>query len=207
VSQNRWARCPKNRLVASGNHNSTGERSGRGCAARRGAKAALALAWDCWRRFFPGARGRCCGCRCGGKGKRVQDAALHGVDDPDRREPVAICSFDGFEVLPGFDEDTNWWIDALRRGLWLEEKVMPGDWLPRSPVPYTVIIDDTDLDAVPTSPIHSQAITFHAPADMLTWGQFQATSGAAGWTRMTATPSRSAPMSTRPTPASPRSPV
>lgn len=162
--------------MASGNHNSTGERSGRGCAARRGAKAALALGLGLLAAFSSLARA-----------DDAADAAAAGKENAFKMQrfmvsttriagnPWRYASFDGFEVLSrASTRDTNWWIDALRRGLWLEEKVMPGDWLPRSPVPYTVIIDDTDLDAVPTSPIHSQAITFHAPADMLTWGQFQA---------------------------------
>jgi hypothetical protein len=86
------------------------------------------------------------------------------------RNPWRYASIDGFEVLTRASEhDTNWWMDALRRGLWLEDKVMPAEWLPNTQVPYTVIIDDTDLAAVPTSKLHTLPLVLHAPDDPLTW--------------------------------------
>src|SRR5476649_1500829 len=87
-----------------------------------------------------------------------------------QRNPWRYTSADGIEVLTRASEhDTDWWIDALRRGRWLEDKVMPADWLPRPQVPYTVIIDDTDLATVPTSELHALPLSLHAPDDPLTW--------------------------------------
>jgi hypothetical protein len=89
------------------------------------------------------------------------------------RNPWRYASVPGFEVLSrASDHDTHWWLDALQRGQWFENTVMPEDWLPRSPVPYTVIIDDTDLRAVRVGPLHSQPMEFHPPADALTWGPY-----------------------------------
>ena len=88
------------------------------------------------------------------------------------KRPWRYASLPGFEVLSrASDEATNWWLDALRRGLWLEDHVLPKDWLSPAPAPYTVIIDDTDFDTVRGSPLHSQPIQFRSPADALTWGQ------------------------------------
>jgi len=87
------------------------------------------------------------------------------------KNPWRYASVPGFEVLSRASvKETNWELDALRRGLWLQDDVMPEDWRPPSPVPYTVIIDDTDLETVTTGQIHSQPILFHSPADSLTWG-------------------------------------
>jgi hypothetical protein len=89
------------------------------------------------------------------------------------KNPWRYASVPGFEVLSrASDNDTNWWLDALQRGQWFENAVMPEDWLPRSPVPYTVIIDNTDLQAVRVGPLHSQPIEFHPPVDALTWGPY-----------------------------------
>lgn len=89
------------------------------------------------------------------------------------KNPWRYASVPGFEVLSrASDNDTNWWLDALQRGQWFENAMMPEDWLPRSPVPYTVIIDDTNLQAVRIGPMQSQPMEFHPPADALTWGQY-----------------------------------
>jgi len=88
------------------------------------------------------------------------------------KNPWRYASLPGFEVLSrASDDETDWEIDALQRGKWLQGDVIPKDWRPASPVPCTVIIDDTDLDTVPTGKLHSQPIIFHSPADALTWGQ------------------------------------
>jgi len=88
------------------------------------------------------------------------------------KNPWRYASFPGFEILSRADDDaTAWWIDANRRGWWFENEVMPKDWLPQSPVPYTLIIDDTNLETVPIGEFHSQPITFRSPADALTWGE------------------------------------
>jgi hypothetical protein len=88
------------------------------------------------------------------------------------KNPWRYASVSGFEILTrASEEETDWELDALRRGLWLQNVVMPKDWHPQSPVPCTVIMDDTDLNAVPTGQIHSQPIVFHSPDDALTWGQ------------------------------------
>jgi hypothetical protein len=88
------------------------------------------------------------------------------------KNPWRYATLPGFEVLSrASDEKTKWWLDALRRGLWVENSVLPRDWLPRSPVPDTVIIDDTDLEAIPISQLRSQEIRLEAPDDALTWGR------------------------------------
>ena len=88
------------------------------------------------------------------------------------KDPWRYASLPGFEVLSRASRnETNWWLDALRRGQWLENEVLPQDWLPPSPTPYTVIINNTDLETVPTGELHSQPINFRSPVDVLTWGQ------------------------------------
>jgi hypothetical protein len=88
------------------------------------------------------------------------------------KNPWRYASVPGFEVITrASDEATTWWIDGLRRGRWIEDNLLPADWLPDSPVPCTVIIDDTNLDAVSGGLIHSQPIVFEPPADALTWGR------------------------------------
>jgi hypothetical protein len=88
------------------------------------------------------------------------------------KNPWRYASLPGFEILSRASDDaTAWWIDATRRGLWFENEVMPKDWLPPPPVPYTLIIDDTNLEAVSIGEFHSQPITFRSPADALTWGR------------------------------------
>jgi hypothetical protein len=87
------------------------------------------------------------------------------------KSPWRYAALPGFEVLSrASDEKTKWWLDALRRGLWIENAVLPKDWLPQSPVPDTVIIDDTDLEAIPTNQLRSQEVTLQTPGDALTWG-------------------------------------
>lgn len=88
------------------------------------------------------------------------------------KNPWRYASVPGFEVLSRTsDEKTSWELDSVRRGLFLENELLPGDWHPQPAVPYTVIIDDTDLETVPTSELHSQPIQFHSPVDALTWGE------------------------------------
>jgi hypothetical protein len=85
--------------------------------------------------------------------------------------PWRYAAVPGFEVLSrASDEETAWELDALRRGLWIQDAVMPKDWMPAPALPYTVIIDDTDLNRVPAGQVHSQPVVFHAPDDALTWG-------------------------------------
>lgn len=77
----------------------------------------------------------------------------------------------GFEVLTRASEDeTNWLLDALRRGQWLEDHVLPSDWLSAAPVPYTVIIDDADLKKIRSTQMHAEPIVFSEPPDAFTWG-------------------------------------
>ena len=88
------------------------------------------------------------------------------------RNPWRYASLPGFEVLSRASAaDTSWWLDALQRGRWLENEVMPTDWLPEPPVPYTVIIDDTNLKTVRSGQLHSQPIEFRSPVDAMTWGR------------------------------------
>lgn len=86
------------------------------------------------------------------------------------RNPWRYASVGAFEVLSRASEhDTTWWMNALRRGLWLENKVIPRDWMPDPQVPYTVIIDDADLAEVPASRLHEMPVVLHPPDDPLTW--------------------------------------
>jgi hypothetical protein len=88
------------------------------------------------------------------------------------RNPWRYVALPGFEVLTrASDEKTTWWLDSLQRGVWLQNDLMPKDWLPAPPVPYMVIIDDENLDVAPLGQPHSQPIILHAPEDALTWGQ------------------------------------
>jgi len=88
------------------------------------------------------------------------------------KRPWRYAALPGFEVLSRASDDaTNWWLDALRRGRWLEDHVLPKDWLSPAPAPYTVIIDDTNFDTVRGGPLHSPPVQFRPPADALTWGQ------------------------------------
>jgi hypothetical protein len=87
------------------------------------------------------------------------------------KNPWRYASIPGFEILSRASEyDTNWWLDVHQRGLWIENEVMPKDWLPQAPVPYTVIIDDTNLVIVPAGQLHLPPIKLQPPADALTWG-------------------------------------
>jgi len=88
------------------------------------------------------------------------------------RNPWRYASLPGFEVLSRApDEETNWELSALQRGQMFQGVVIPSDWYPRPPVPYTVIIDDTSLDDVPAAQLHSRPIVFRAPVDALAWGE------------------------------------
>jgi hypothetical protein len=53
----------------------------------------------------------------------------------------------------------------------LEDHLLLKDWRPEPPVPYTLIIDDTDLDTVPTGQIHLPPVKYNSPVDAFTWGQ------------------------------------
>jgi len=97
------------------------------------------------------------------------------------KNPWRYATLPGFEILSRApDKQTFWMLDALRRGLWLQNDVMPKDWLPQSPVPYTVIIDDTDLSTVPVGKLHSQPIKLASPVDAVAWGEWS--NGAMVWT-------------------------
>ena len=86
-------------------------------------------------------------------------------------KPWRYASLPGFEVLSRAPaKETQEMLDSLRRGLWLENSAMPKDWLPGPPVPYTVIIDDTDLTTVALAQPQSKAIVLKAPADAESWG-------------------------------------
>jgi hypothetical protein len=87
------------------------------------------------------------------------------------RNPWRYASIEGFEVLTrANDDETYWELGALRHGLALQGEVMPKEWLPAPPLPYTVIIDDTDLDSLAVGTVHSQPVVFRSPSDALTWG-------------------------------------
>ncbi|HEY1764275.1 MAG TPA: hypothetical protein VGF85_05080 [Opitutaceae bacterium] len=87
------------------------------------------------------------------------------------RNPWRYASIDGFEVLTRANDDKTYWeLDALRHGWALENKVIPKDWLPAAPIPYTVIVDDTDMDELRGGATHSRPVDFHPPSDALTWG-------------------------------------
>jgi hypothetical protein len=96
------------------------------------------------------------------------------------KNPWRYASLEGFEVLSRApDKETAWMLDSLRRGLWLQNDVLPKDWLTGAPVPYTVLIDDTDMSTVRVGQLHVQPIKLETPADAVAWGQWSA--GAMVW--------------------------
>jgi hypothetical protein len=81
----------------------------------------------------------------------------------------------GFEVLSrAGDRETNEMLVSLEHGLWLQNDVLPKDWLPSNPIPYTVIIDNTDLSTVPIGQVHAAPILLQAPVDAAAWGRLSA---------------------------------
>ena len=61
------------------------------------------------------------------------------------KHPWRYGSVPGFEVLTrASDAATCSLLVAQRRGLWVEDTLLPESWRPSSPVPYTVIAADTD---------------------------------------------------------------
>ncbi len=88
------------------------------------------------------------------------------------KNPWRYGTVPGFEVLSrASDEATNWLLDAFQRGQMIEDAVLPKEWLPQPPVPYLVIIDDTNLETVGTNRLHAQPLEFGSPVDALTWGE------------------------------------
>jgi len=82
------------------------------------------------------------------------------------KNPWRYAALPGFEVLSrASDEATNWLLDAFQRGQLIENEVLPKEWLPQSPVPYLVIIDDTNLATVGTGRLHAQPLEFRSPVD------------------------------------------
>lgn len=87
------------------------------------------------------------------------------------KNPWRYASVPGFEVLSrASNADTNWWLTAHQSGLCIENALLPQEWLPGSPVPYTLIIDDRDLGRIPVGPLQAQPMAFQPPADAFTWG-------------------------------------
>jgi hypothetical protein len=96
------------------------------------------------------------------------------------KNPWRYASLEGFEILSRApDKQTAWMLDSLRRGLWLQNDVLPKDWLPGAPVPYTVLIDDTDMSTVRVGQLHVQPIKLEIPADAVALGQWS--EGAMVW--------------------------
>ncbi len=88
------------------------------------------------------------------------------------RNPWRYAAVSGYEVLSrASDEATAWDLDGLQHGIWIQDAVIPKEWLPRLPVPCTVIIDNTNLATVRKDQPHSQSLKFAAPPDPLAWGQ------------------------------------
>lgn len=87
------------------------------------------------------------------------------------RNPWRYASVPGFEILSRAPEsDTNWWLRTQQRGRYLENFMLPKEWRCEPPVPYTFIIDDTDLKSVPAGQVHLPPVDYHSPLDALTWG-------------------------------------
>jgi hypothetical protein len=87
------------------------------------------------------------------------------------KTPWRYVSLPGFEVLTrASDGDVKWDLNGIKHSLWIQNAIIPKEWLPELPVPCTVIIDNTDLSAIRTDQPHSQSIKFSAPSDPLAWG-------------------------------------
>jgi len=88
------------------------------------------------------------------------------------KNPWRYGSFPGFEVLSrASEEDTYWLLSSYFYERMIEKALLPADWFPQPPVPYTIIIDDTNLGAAPGGQIHLHPLNFHSPEDALTWGK------------------------------------
>ncbi|HUJ44840.1 MAG TPA: hypothetical protein VLW52_14670 [Opitutaceae bacterium] len=77
----------------------------------------------------------------------------------------------GFEVLTrASDGDTDVLLDGLRCHLWMQDKMLPEDWLPQAQVPYTVIADNTDPKSLGKTELYVPPLTVRSPADAFGWG-------------------------------------
>jgi hypothetical protein len=86
-------------------------------------------------------------------------------------KPWRYAQVPGFEILSrASPQATAAMLDSLQRGLWLQNDVLPKEWLPKPPVPYTIIIDDTDLTTIPLGQPHSSSINLVSPVDAESWG-------------------------------------
>ena len=86
------------------------------------------------------------------------------------RHPWRYGSVPGFEVLTrASEDDTCAFLDALRRGQWLEDQVLPEDWRPQAPVPYTVILDNTDPGTIRRTEMPEHPLAATSPADAFGW--------------------------------------
>jgi hypothetical protein len=77
----------------------------------------------------------------------------------------------GFEILThASSSDTRSFLAALQRGIAIEDRVLPRDWLPDSAVPDAIVIDDTNLNEVPSDSTNSETIVLRSPDDAMAWG-------------------------------------
>jgi hypothetical protein len=72
------------------------------------------------------------------------------------KHPWRYGTVPGFEILTrASDEDTGSLLDVVRLGMWIDDKILPANWRPQAPVPYTVIADDTDSGTVRESGLYA----------------------------------------------------
>jgi hypothetical protein len=92
------------------------------------------------------------------------------------KNPWRYGSVPGFEILSRASDENTWTLlDALRRGLWAEDKILASEWRPRPPVPYTVIADSTDLEAGRQDELHELPLTTRALTDLVAWKDIRPT--------------------------------
>jgi len=121
-----------------------------------------------------------------------------------KKNPWRYAALPGFEVLSrASDEATQFGCSMRFTGTIDRERGAAKGVAPQSPVPYLVIIGDTNLATVGTGRLHAQPLEFRSPVDALTWAPLRQTKVWAGavskrTTTMPSPPIRTSITSTQP---------
>jgi hypothetical protein len=100
------------------------------------------------------------------------------------KHPWRYGSVPGMEILTrASDEETAVLVDAYRRGWWIENKLLSQDWLKRPPIPYTVIVDDTDPETVRQGELPMPPLARTPGKYSLGWGALPPPDNTTGWFR------------------------